>query len=53
MNTYTAKMKHSADTIERLVVMQYNTFQTRSKFLRVFLAMASDEKRHAKRLSAP
>lgn len=40
MNTYTAKMKHSADTIERLVVMQYNTFQTRNKFLRVFLAMA-------------
>ena len=40
MSTYTAKMKHSADTIERLVVMQYNTFQTRNKLIRVFLAMA-------------
>lgn len=40
MNTYTAKMKHNAGTIERLVLMQYNTFQTRNKLLRVFLAMA-------------
>ena len=40
MSTYTAKMKHSADTIERLVVMQYITVQTTNKLIRVFLAMA-------------
>lgn len=40
MNTYTAKMKCVAGTIEQFVVMQYNTFKSRNKPLRVFLAKA-------------
>lgn len=39
MNIYSAKMQHNSDTIERLVVMQYNTFQIKNKLFRVFISM--------------
>lgn len=34
---YTAKMQHNAATIEKLVVMQYNTFQTVNKLVRYLI----------------
>lgn len=40
MVRYTAKMKHSSDTVQRLVLMQYNTFQTDKKLIRAALSAA-------------
>ena len=37
---YTAKMQHSAATIEKLVVMQYNTFQIVNKLVRYGIGAA-------------
>ena len=36
---YTAKMKHSGETITRLVVMQYDTFQFGKKFVRILFSL--------------
>ena len=35
---YTALMKHNAESIEKLVLMQYNSFQVRNKLVRVAFA---------------
>lgn len=37
---YTAKMKHNAETIEKLVLMQYNTFQVGKKIIKIVIALA-------------
>ncbi len=37
---YTALMKHNAETIEKLVLMQYNTFQIRRKIVSILLSIA-------------
>lgn len=36
---YTALMKHNAGTIEKLVLMQYNTFQVRNKLIQILLSL--------------
>lgn len=36
---YTARMKHTADTITKLVLMQYNTFQVAKKVIRIVIAV--------------
>ncbi len=35
---YTALMKHNSETIEKLVLMQYNTFQTGNKVIKITIA---------------
>lgn len=37
---YTARMRHNAGTIEKLVLMQYNTFQLGKKAIRIVIAGA-------------
>ena len=37
---YTALMKHNAETIEKLVLMQYNTFQIRKKIVMILISLA-------------
>ncbi len=36
---YTALMKHNANTIEKLVLMQYNTFQVKNKLIQILLSL--------------
>ena len=36
---YTAVMKHNADTIEKLVLMQYNTFQVGKKISLILISL--------------
>lgn len=37
---YTAKMKHSSETVKRFTVLQYNTFEPVGKIIRIVLALA-------------
>ena len=37
---YTAVMKHNAETIEKLVLMQYNTFQLKNKIAMIIISIA-------------
>lgn len=37
---YTAVMKHNAETIEKLVLMQYNTFQLKNKIVMAIISIA-------------
>ena len=37
---YTAVMKHNAETIEKLVLMQYNTFQIGKKITLILISLA-------------